>query len=67
MCARALAKHPVVVYCAGIPKAELEAMFFRPGETPQAAVDTALQMKEDGCRVLVLPYAVDCVPKINPV
>ena len=66
MCARALAKHPVVVCCAGIPKADLEAMFFRPGETPQAAVDAALQMKEDGCRVLVLPYAVDCVPKINP-
>jgi len=66
MCARALAKHPVVVCCAGIPKADLEAMFFRPVETPQAAVDAALQMKEDGCRVLVLPYAVDCVPKINP-
>ncbi|MCX5733864.1 MAG: nickel-dependent lactate racemase [candidate division NC10 bacterium] len=67
MCARALAKHPVVVCCAGILKADLEAMFFRPVETPQAAVDAALQMKEDGCRVLVLPYAVDCVPKINPV
>ena len=66
MCARALAKHPVVVCCAGIPKADLEAMFFRPVETPQAAVDAALQMKEDGCRVVVLPYAVDCVPKINP-
>jgi hypothetical protein len=44
MCARALAKHPVVVCCAGIPKADLEAMFFRPVETPQTAVDAALQM-----------------------
>jgi hypothetical protein len=64
MCARALAKHPVVVCCAGIPKADLEAMFFRPADTPQDAVNQALQMKAGNIRVLVLPYAVDCVPKI---
>jgi nickel-dependent lactate racemase len=64
MCARALAKHPVVVCCAGIAKSELEAMFFRPAGAPQDAVNQALQMKGGNARVLVLPYAVDCVPKI---
>ncbi len=66
MCARALAKHPVFVCCSGIPPFDLEAMFFRPAATPQDAVDAALRLH--GCRgsVLVLPYAVDCVPKVNP-
>jgi nickel-dependent lactate racemase len=64
MCARALAKHPVVVYCAGIAKSDLEAMFFRPAGAPQDAVNQALQMKGGNARILVLPYAVDCVPKI---
>jgi nickel-dependent lactate racemase len=66
MCARALAKHPVIVYCSGIAPSDLEAMFFRPAATPQEAVDTAARMKGGGANVLVLPYAVDCVPKINP-
>lgn len=66
MCARALAKHPVIVYCSGITPSDLEAMFFRPAATPQEAVDAALQMKGANPRVLILPYAVDCVPKINP-
>jgi nickel-dependent lactate racemase len=65
MCARALARLPVVVYCSGIHRQEMEAMFFRPAETAQEAVDAALRMKGDGCSVLVLPYAVDCVPKIG--
>ncbi len=66
MCARALAKHPVVVCCSGIPRAELEAMFFRHADTPQAAVDAALAIAGDQASVLVLPYAVDCVPKVGP-
>jgi lactate racemase len=66
MCARAIAKHPVIVCCSGISRADMEAMFFRPAETPQEAVDLALQMKGDGASVLVLPYAVDCVPKVTP-
>jgi nickel-dependent lactate racemase len=66
MCARALAKHPVIVCCSGITPTELEAMFFRSAPTAQAAVDTALRMKGDGASVLVLPYAVDCVPRITP-
>jgi len=64
MCARALAKHPVVVCCSGIPPSELEAMFFRPAASPQAAVDLALALREGHPNVLVLPYAVDCVPKV---
>ncbi len=63
MCARALAKHPVVVCCAGIRTEDMEAMFFQPAATAQGAVDAALRMKGDRCGVLVLPYAVDCVPK----
>lgn len=64
MCARALAKHPVIVSCSGIAPADLEAMFFRHAASPQAAVDAALRLKGPGARVLVLPYAVDCVPKV---
>jgi nickel-dependent lactate racemase len=65
MCARALAKHPIVVCCSGVGRAELEAMFFRHANMPQAAVDCALAIKGDNASVLVLPYAVDCVPKIG--
>jgi len=64
MCARALAKCPVIVYCSGIPRQDLEAMFFQPAETAQGAVDRALEMKGGRASVLILPYAVDCVPKI---
>ena len=64
MCARALAKHPVVVCSGGISKSELEAMFFRHAETPQDAVNQALEMKGGNARILVLPHAVDCVPRI---
>lgn len=65
MCARALAKHPVVACCAGISRSDLEAMFFRPADTPQEAVDRALVLKRGTPSVLVLPYAVDCVPKVG--
>jgi nickel-dependent lactate racemase len=64
MCARALAKHPVIVSCLGIRKDDLEAMFFRHAEAPQDAVNQALEMQGGNARVLILPYAVDCVPKI---
>jgi nickel-dependent lactate racemase len=64
MCARALAKHPVVVSCTGINRQDLEAMFFRYASSPQEAVDRAVEMTGGDPGVLVLPYAVDCVPKI---
>ena len=64
MCARALAKCPVMVYASGIPRQDLDAMFFQSAVTAQDAVDAALQRKGENCRVLVLPYAVNCVPKI---
>ena len=64
MCARALAKYPVVVSCSGIQTQDLEAMFFRPAATAQTAVDMAVTLKGGNCSVLVLPYAVDCVPRI---
>jgi nickel-dependent lactate racemase len=66
MCARALAKHPVVVSCSGIHQRDMEAMFFRYARSPQEAVDMAVEMKGGEGGVLVLPYAVDCVPKIVP-
>ncbi len=65
MCARALAKHPVVVCSSGIRASDLEAMFFRPAATVQEAVNLALAMKGGNARVLVLPFAVDCVPKVR--
>ncbi len=65
MCARALAKHPVVVCCSGIAASELDAMFFRPAATAQDGVDLALAMKGGDSRVLVLPFAVDCVPRVS--
>jgi hypothetical protein len=64
MCARALAKHPGVVSCVGIGRQDLEAMFFRYAPSPQEAIDRAVEMKGGDPCVLVLPYAVDCVPKI---
>jgi nickel-dependent lactate racemase len=64
MCARALAKHPVLVSCSGIPPREMEAMFFRPAGSPQEAIDAALELAGGNSSVVVLPYAVDCVPKI---
>lgn len=64
MIARAQAKGPVVACCAGIPAAELSALFFRPAQTPQAAVDQALALAGDRPSLLILPYAVDCVPKV---
>jgi nickel-dependent lactate racemase len=66
MCARALAKHPVVVCCSGISQADMEAMFFRHAATAQEAVDAAVQIKGTRGSLLVLPYAVDCVPKVTP-
>jgi len=65
MCARAQVKCPVVVCARGIPAAELSALFFRPADTPQEAVDQALALCGGHPSVLVLPYAVDCVPKVT--
>jgi nickel-dependent lactate racemase len=64
MCARALAERCVVVSCSGIRREDLEAMFFRCAQSPQDAVDMALRLKGDAGSVLILPYAVDCVPKV---
>lgn len=62
MCARALARHEVVVSCNGISDTELAQMFFTPAPSPQAAIDTALERVGPDARILVLPYAVNCVP-----
>ncbi len=64
MCARTLARHPVVVSCSGIGRQDLEAMFFRYAPSPQEAINAALELKGGDSSVLILPYAVDCVPKI---
>ena len=66
MCARALAKHPVIVSCSGVSPQDLEAMFFRHARSPQEAVNMALELKGGNCSVLIMPYAVDCVPKVGP-
>lgn len=64
MCARALEHHTVIFYCSGIDAAELEQMFFQPAPSAQAAIDEALGRKGPAARVLVMPQAVSCVPRI---
>jgi nickel-dependent lactate racemase len=62
MCCRALDKYTVIVSSSGIDKKELEQMFFRHAPSPQAAIEEALGLKAPGSRVLVLPYAINCLP-----
>ena len=64
MCARALEHHRVYFYCSGIAGDELEQMFFHAVQSPQEAVDRALEAKGPDARVLVLPQAVSCVPRV---
>jgi hypothetical protein len=64
MCARALARHEVVIACSGISETELEQMFFTPAPSPQAAIDAALDRAASDARILVLPNAVNCVPRV---
>ena len=65
MCARALAQHDVVLYSGGIPEKEVREIFFTPALSPQAAVDLAVERAGFDPRVLVLSYAVNCVPRID--
>jgi len=64
MCARALEHYSVYFYCSGIAADDLEQMFFRAAQSAQEAVDRAVKAKGTGARVLVLPQAVSCVPRI---
>ena len=64
MCARALARHKVVIACSGILENDLAQMFFTPAPSPQAAIDTALDSVGPDARILVLPNAVNCVPRV---
>lgn len=64
MCARALERYEVIVHCSGISDDELKQMFFTPVSTPQDAIDRAMDSAGSNARVLVLPYAVNCVPKV---
>lgn len=65
MCARALVDHPVIVFCSGISKEDLAKMFFQYAPSAQEAVDMALDLMGGNSSVLVLPYAVDCVPQVS--
>ena len=64
MCARALEHYRVYFYCSGINANELEQMFFLTAQSPQEAIDKALKEKGTDARVLVLPQAVSCVPRL---
>ncbi len=64
MCARALEHYTVVFYCSGIDSAELDEMFFHAAPSAQAAIEQALKIKGPAARVLVLPQAVSCVPRV---
>ena len=65
MCARALEQYKVIVCCGGISDDELQQMFFTPAPTPQDAIDQAMALAGVNARVLVLPYAVNCVPRVG--
>jgi len=64
MCARALEHFSVNFYCSGIDADELEQMFFHAAQSPQEAIDQAVKQKGADARVLVLPQAVSCVPRV---
>jgi nickel-dependent lactate racemase len=64
MCARALEHYRVNLFCSGIDTKELEQMFFRAVQSPQEAVNEALKEKGLDARVLVLPQAVSCIPRV---
>jgi nickel-dependent lactate racemase len=67
MCARALNDHRVIVACSGITRHQLETMFFQHAASPQEAINQALAYAGPQGSLLILPYAIDCVPKIlNP-
>ena len=65
MCARALEHYSVNFYCSGIDADELEQMFFHAAQSAQEAVDRAVKQKGTDARVLVLPQAVSCVPRVR--
>ena len=64
MCARALEQHKVYFYCSGIAADELKQMFFHTALSPQEAIDKALAARGADARVLVMPQAVSCVPRV---
>ena len=65
MCARALARHQVIVHCDGIREAELRDIFFTPAKSAQHAIDLAIKNKGKNAAVLVLPKAVNCMPEVK--
>lgn len=64
MCARALEHYTVNLFCSGIASDESVQMFFHPAPSPQTAIDDALKLKGPEARVLVLPQAVSCSPRV---
>jgi nickel-dependent lactate racemase len=64
MCARALEHYTVNLFCSGIASDESVQMFFHPAPSPQTAIDDALKLKGPKARVLVLPQAVSCSPRV---
>jgi nickel-dependent lactate racemase len=65
MCARALAQHKVILFSTGVPEKIVRQIFFTPAASPQAAVDLAFEQADKNASVLVLPRAVNCVPRID--
>lgn len=64
MCARALERYKVIISCSGIEKGEVEQMFFHYASSPQTAVEDAWELRGRASSVLVLPYAVNCIPTV---
>jgi nickel-dependent lactate racemase len=64
LCARALKDHQIIVSCDGISREQLNAMFFHYADSPQQAIDMGIKLSVVPKNLLVLPYAIDCVPFI---
>lgn len=64
MCARALKSHRIIVASKGIPRDQLKTMFFEHAESPQDAIRMALSPGISPDNILVMPYAIDCLPRV---
>jgi nickel-dependent lactate racemase len=66
MWARAFKSYKVCLYSENIGASDLKEMFFQPLDSLQAGVDLAITEKGPSSKVLVLPEAVHCIPRLYP-
>lgn len=64
MWARAFKSFKVCLYSENIDAGELKEMFFQPLDSLQSGIDWAINDKGPSSKILVLPEAVHCIPRI---